>query len=60
MWRAGLKPEEAAQWEGALGAMKPGPDLVGRLTAFRFRGHEGEDAPVRGAAVILDRLKAAD
>jgi hypothetical protein len=36
LWRRGLKPEEAREWNGFLDHLKPGPGLKKAVNAFRF------------------------
>lgn len=50
MWRRGLTEAEGKQWDAFVAALKPGPELKGLLSAFRFAGEptqpsEGQEKP---------------
>ncbi|MFH0911665.1 MAG: hypothetical protein V1918_09210 [Planctomycetota bacterium] len=45
IWYKGLDPEETAEWDMFLGALRPEGDPAGEIAAFLFAGERGEGLP---------------
>lgn len=69
LWRVGLTPDEARQWDALVAELKPGDALAEKIGAFKLTG-SGETVPEpegnnadrlarRGRTLLLDALKAA-
>ncbi|MBK9119983.1 MAG: hypothetical protein IPM18_10360 [Phycisphaerales bacterium] len=71
-WHAGLTAEKRGEWDRFAGTLRPGPELIGQLTTFRFHpapeseGNEhpttapvAQDEPLPGATLLLDALRTA-
>lgn len=64
-WRAGLTDEQLAEWKAFVAELRPGPELIDRLKAFRFSTpttkpstmptEQAADDPTRGAKLILEQ-----
>jgi len=45
LWRQGLSADEGKQWDDFVTGLKPGPELVKQLEAFRFADEPSEAKP---------------
>lgn len=56
LWRCGLPEEKARLWEGFLGGLRPGAELVERINGFRFADESPDAATPSASRQIRETL----
>jgi hypothetical protein len=59
VWRSSLPPDRVAAWDAFVDSLAPGPELRGRIKAFRFAGSEDAEQPPRGAGLLAREMDRA-